>query len=328
MRTITPLNAEALADLLARYAVGAPQDYRAASHGIENSNYFVTTRKDGTRGDWVLTLLEQPANSGSAYVPLLDLCHAARLPVAPVIRNASGEAIESLLGKPAMLAPKLPGAHIVDPTLEQVEALGRFIADFHGATADPGFEIATHPRDQRWLRDRAGAVRNHMAYTDARLLLDCVDRVIAILARKDVRELPAGVIHGDLFRDNALFDGPELTGVLDFHHAARGYLVYDLAVAANDWCNGPGGVLDPERVAALVSAYDRIRPLTILEKGFFPGFLMYAALAFWLSRLTVALKTEPRSTARFKDPDEFKAIVADRSTHFLNLESLGGGTGG
>ena len=129
-------------------------------------------------------------------------------------------------------------------------------------------------------------------------------------------------MHGDLFRDNVLFDGPELTGVLDFHHAARGYLVYDLAVAANDWCNRPGGALDPERTAALVAAYHKVRPLTILEKGFFPGFLLYAALAFWLSRLTVALKTDTRSTARFKDPDEFREIVAHRNAHFFQIDFL------
>ena len=110
--------------------------------------------------------------------------------------------------------------------------------------------------------------------------------------------------------------------MLDFHHAARGYLVYDLAVAANDWCNRPGGALDPRRAAALVTAYDSVRPLTVLEKCFFPGFLLYAALAFWLSRLVVALKTDTGSTARFKDPDEFKAIVADRNAHFFQIDFL------
>ena len=46
----------------------------------------------------------------------------------------------------------------------------------------------------------------------------------------------------------------------------------------------------------------------------FSGFLLYAAVAFWLSRLTVALGTEGTYTGRFKDPDEFKAIVIDRSS--------------
>ena len=323
MRHVTPLDVDSLGELFARYDVGEPRRCRAASLGIENSNYFVTTSRGGRTREWVLTLLEQPSYSGAGYVPLLDLCHAAGLPVAPVVRNRAGEAVETWLGKKAMLAPKLSGAHIDVPAAGHLESLGRLIAGFHRATAEPAFEVAPYPRDQRWLRDRSAATRGRMAYTDERLVFDCLDRVNGMLDRRDVGELPSGIVHGDLFRDNVLFDGPELTGVLDFHHAARGYLVYDLAVAANDWCNRPGGALDPERAAALVTAYHGVRPLTVLEQGFFPGFLLYAALAFWLSRLAVALKTDAGSTARFKDPDEFKAIVTDRNANLFPVDFLG-----
>ena len=316
------LDAKNLHGLMARYDVGAPLECRPASHGIENSNYFVTTRNNGVTADWVLTILEQPSHSGRGYVPLLDLCHAAGLPVAPVVRNIAGDAVESVLGKQAMLAPKLPGAHIGEPTVAQLEALGRFMADFHRSTGNPGFEIADYPRHQRWLSDRAAAIRGRMAFTDQRLVDDCVHRTTSLLDRGDVQELPAGVVHGDLFRDNVLFEGPQLTGVLDFHHAARGYLVYDLAVAANDWCSRRDGSLDGAGTTALVAAYDRVRPLTAPEKCFFPGFLLYAALAFWLSRLAVALQADADAGVRFKDPQEFKAIVADRSERFFDTSAL------
>ena len=314
MRTVNPLNTETLKDLLARYDVGCLIDHQPASHGIENSNYFITALKDGARSQWVLTILEQPPHSGSSYVPLLDLCHEAGLPVAPVVRNVSGDAIESLDRKAAMLAPMLPGKHVDNPSVRQLEALGGFVAEFHRATRAPGFEVAPYPRDARWLRDRQARVRGQMPPADARLVSDAVERVVDLLGRKEVAGLPAGLVHGDLFRDNVLFDGSKLTGVVDFHHAARGYLVYDLAVAVNDWCSDRGGALDLERASSLVGAYHRGRPLDLLEVELFPGFLLYAALAFWLSRLTVALGTDGRSEARFKDPDEFKAIVTDRAT--------------
>ena len=319
MRTVNPLNTEALKDLLARYDVGCLLDHQPASHGIENSNHFITALKDGARSQWVLTILEQPSHSGSNYVPLLDLCYEAGLPVAPVVRNVSGDAIESLDRKAAMLAPMLPGKHVDHPSVQQLEALGGFVAEFHSATRAPGFEVAPYPRDARWLRDRQARVQGQMPPADARLVSDAVERVVGLLGREEVAGLPAGLVHGDLFRDNVLFDGPTLTGVVDFHHAARGYLVYDLAVAANDWCSVPGGGLDPERTTALVGAYRRIRPLNDLEIDCFSGFLLYAAVAFWLSRLAVALGTEGNYTGRFKDPDEFKAIVIDRSTLSFRL---------
>ena len=313
MRTISLLDRRALEDLLGRYDVGRLLDHHPASHGTENSNYFIATSKDGVRGEWVLTVLEQPSNTGSNYVPLLDLCHEAGLPVAPVVRNNEGCAIESIDGKKAMLSPMLPGAHIDHPSKDQLDALGRFIGEFHRATSAPGFEVPAYPRDARWLREREAEVGARMPDADARLVARAVERVADLLGARDVAELPSGLVHGDLFRDNVLFDGSKLTGVIDFHHAARGYLVYDLAVAVNDWCSGPRGALDRERAATLVDAYRRTRPFDRLEIECFAEFLLYAALAFWLSRLTAALGTDGEAEARFKDPDEFKAIVTDRA---------------
>lgn len=322
MPTIRPLDRETLENLLARYDVGRLLEHRPAFHGIENRNYFITTAGDGVRRDWVLTVLEQPSNAGSSYVPLLDLCHEAGLPVATVIRNVDGGVIESVDGKRAMLSAMLPGQHVDNPSVEQVRALGRFIGDFHRATRRLGFDVPAYPRNARWLRNRESEVRGRMADADARLVDAAVARVADFLDRKDVAGLPQGPVHGDLFRDNVLFEGPMLTGVVDFHHAAWGYLVYDLAVAANDWCNGLDGVLDPGRTAALVDAYHGVRPLTRPEIDRFPGFLLYAALAFWLSRLTVALDSDRSSRTRVKDPDEFKAIVADRSANSGGYRAL------
>ena len=48
-------------------------------------------------------------------------------------------------------------------------------------------------------------------------------------------ELPTGLIHGDLFKDNALFnDRGELKGVIDFNNACHDILVQDIAIAVND----------------------------------------------------------------------------------------------
>lgn len=322
MRTISPLDSEVLQDLLARYDVGRLLDHRPASRGIENRNYFITTSRDGVRCRWVLTVLQQPSNAGSSYVPLLDLCHAAGLPVAPVIRNIGGEAIESIDGKQAMLSPMLPGEHIDHPSMRQLEAFGRFIGEFHRATGRPCFEVPAYPRDVRWLRNRESEVRGRVADADARLVAGVVKRIGDLLDREDVAGLPSGVVHGDLFRDNVLFEGSVLTGVVDFHHAAWGYLIYDLAVAANDWCTDPDGALDPGRAAVLVDAYHRVRPLSRFEIDCFPGFLLYAGLAFWLSRLGVALRTDSDAPVRLKDPDEFRAIVADRSARSAHYEFL------
>ena len=189
-----------------------------------------------------------------------------------MIRNVEGGVIESLESKQAMLSPMLPGQHVDSPSIEQLRALGRFIGEFHRATRRPGFDVPAYPRDARWLRDRASGVRGRMAGADARLVTDAVKRIGDLFEREDVVGLPPGLVHGDLFRDNVLFEGSVLTGVVDFPPCGVGLpLVYDLAVAANDWCSDPDGKLDPGRAAALVDAYHRVRSAYPPRNRPFPG---------------------------------------------------------
>ena len=94
MNAITQLDILDLEHTIASYGVGELVRYWPAANGIENSNYFVRTARHGRERDFVLTIIERPSNAGGAYVPLLDLCVAAGLPVAAILRNKNGDAIE------------------------------------------------------------------------------------------------------------------------------------------------------------------------------------------------------------------------------------------
>ncbi len=315
MNAVTQLPAQTMEATLARYDIGELERYWPAANGIENSNYFVQTGHQGITRNFVLTIMEQAANAGAAYVPMMRALDSSGLPVAAPLSNIHGEQVERIAGKPAMLQHRLPGRHIYNPTMRQIGALGRFIARMHKTMQYAGIELPDYPRDVTWLQERAGMVQGFLPYTDQSLITDSVARVVSLLKRTDVQALPTGMIHGDLFRDNLLFNEQGLTGVLDFHHAANGFLLYDLAVAANDWCNDAGGGLDPERTLHLLRAYHEERPLSVQELWFFSSFALYAALAFWLSRLAVALHRDNAALVRFKNPDEFRNIVQHHTRH-------------
>ena len=318
MNAITQLDVLDLEHTIARYDVGELTRYWPAVNGIENSNYFIRTLDAGRERDFVLTIMERPSNAGSAYVPLLDLCESAGLPVAGILRNRYGDAIDSHDGKLIVLSRRLPGRHVYNPTLKQVAALGRFIGRFHLATAGWDHPVPDYPRNAGWLAHHAELVKPQLPYIARELLADSVLEVSALLARGDSAALPRAVIHGDLFRDNVLFNERGLTGVLDFHHAARGVLIYDLAVACNDWCTDSSGLINPDRAMELLRAYHRIRPLSRAEMMLFPAFALYAALAFWLSRLSVAVQND--AGLRSNNPEEFQRIVAQHHAHFFYLD--------
>jgi homoserine kinase type II len=106
--------------------------------------------------------------------------------------------------------------------------------------------------------------------------------------------------------------------VLDFHHAAHGTLIYDLAVAANDWCTDASGAIDSDLTLTLLRSYHQIRALTRQELVLLPVFMLYAAAAFWLSRLTVAVNAG--DDIRCNNPEEFQRIVEQHIAHFLYID--------
>jgi len=317
---MTTLDLPAVEALVSAYEIGELTRYWPASAGTENTNYFCSTVCDGAEHHWVVTVLERPPNAGSEFVHLLDVAAQAGLPVPPVLRNSDGATFTPVGDKPAMICPRLPGGHVCHPTLRQVEALGRFIAHFHRATAAADLHLPTHPRDLEWIRRQANDCRGFLSYGAGAVMADTQARLASALTRQDVALLPRGVIHGDLFRDNVLFDEHGLTGVIDFHHAAEGFLLYDLAVAINDWCTDDKGALDRDRVLSLLRAYHAIRPLCRAELWYLPIFLLYAGLAFWLSRLMAAMRKRAGEAVRSNNPEELQRIVEHHNAHFLYLD--------
>ena len=82
-------------------------------------------------------------------------------------------------------------------------------------------------------------------------------------------ELPTGLIYGDLFTDNALFnDRGELKGVIGFYHACHDILVQDIAIAVNDWCRTATGTIHEKSRAPLIAGYEQAAPWRKKNSGY------------------------------------------------------------
>lgn len=297
MSVFTEVGRPELAAWLARCGAGDLDAFHGVDGGVENTNYFVET----DRGRFVLTLFEwMPAADAARSLRLTAALADAGLAVARPWPQPDGWLAE-LAGKPAALADWIDGYHPDSPTLDQCAAIGNFLGELH----DRSRCVAT-AEDQRgpeWCRRTAGALDGHLPAADIGLLDDALGQVDAI------PDLPTGVIHADLFRDNALFNGAVLNGVIDFHYACRGPFVYDLAVAALDWCHD-GDRLDARRLAALCSAYASVRTPDPVERAAFPALLVRAALRFWLSRAYDERFPRPGRAVLVKDASEMRERLA------------------
>lgn len=101
---------------------------------------------------------------------------------------------------------------------------------------------------------------------------------------RDSSSLPRGMIHGDLFRDNVLWDRGEIAALLDFESACEGSFAYDLMVTALAWCYGD--TLEPELLRAMFAGYQSVRPLQPAERAALLVEGRVAALRFTITRIT------------------------------------------
>lgn len=69
-----------------------------------------------------------------------------------------------------------------------------------------------------------------------------------------------GLIHGDLYYDNTLFDNNKLAYLLDFEQAGLGPFIIDIGISMSGTCLEKGRVL-PELVSSYLEGYESVRPL-------------------------------------------------------------------
>ena len=303
MSVFTPVSRSELEHFLAGFELGRLVDYSGIAGGTENSNFFVSTEQ----GEYVLTLIERgPTADLSLLVALLDRLQQAGLPVPYAIADRNGQALHLLNQRPALLQPRLPGRHVDRPDASHCRALGQMLGRLHAATADSA-ERRPSDRGLAWMISQAGALRER-SDAPAQALLSSMLPVLERLHR--VRPaLPEAVLHGDLFRDNVLFEGHHLTGLIDFYNAFSGWALYDVAISVNDWCLAEGGGLDAQRAEALLAGYAAQRRFTPLEAEAWPDLLRIAALRFWLSRQLAADQHTEQSGVLIKDPAHFLGLL-------------------
>lgn len=327
MAVFTSVSPAQLSVWLDAYAVGDLLELQGIAEGIENSNFFVVTRG----GTYVLTLFERlgPADL-PFYIHLLAHLAERGIPCPAPVANRQGAYLSSLNGKPALLMSRLPGTSLTDPGTADCAAMGALLASLHlaGASYAQGLD---NPRGPGWWRQTASQVMPFLPAAEQAMLSD--ELAFQLAARRD--DLPRGVIHADLFKDNVLFDGARIGGVIDFYFACVDWLLFDLAVTVNDWCIDPAGELCAERVVALLQAYNGLRPLTRAESLAWPAMLRAAALRFWLSRLhdlhlpRPGELVVPRNPARYCDILRLRRAAGPRQPWLQApawLESMKGAT--
>ncbi|WP_104490117.1 homoserine kinase [Acinetobacter indicus] len=310
MSVYTPLTLKEVQDFAAPYGLEVV-DLIPIQGGIQNTNYFLVAQ-DGTH--YVLTVFEDmDEQAAGELVPVLEHLGQAGLAVAVPLSYA-GKAIHSIKQKPAQIAPRLIGEHPMPASIAQVEAIAVAQAKMHVALKDFPLKRA-FVRDHAYWLAVSQEIKPSLSEADKVLLSKLLGLYEALTAIYPDR--PKGFIHSDLFRDNTLFEGDQLQGILDFYELNQDEWLFDIAITLNDFCTEyPQVSLNEDKAMAFLKAYDRIRPLIEDEKACLELYLAMAAGRFWMMRLQVAQKNalQGRSGDAIlqKNPLEMRNMLIER----------------
>jgi homoserine kinase type II len=316
MAVYTILSASDLENILSSYSLGKLQSFEPISSGIENTNYFLKTKREELETDWVLTIFENlEVEALPFFCELTTHLSRAGLSVPAPVRDQVNEFFFSFEGKAGLIVPRLWGDSVVVPSADDCFQVGVYLAEMHLAVRDFPRRRSLE-RDYDWMEARRDALEGFVPEADYQLLVDSLARYQAY--QFELLECPQGVVHGDLFRDNVLFHEGQVSGVIDFYHACDATLLFDLAVAANDWAVSSdvcaaGIVHNTENLRGIITGYQSRRPWTALEERVWPRCLEVAALRFWISRLvSLYLPSYQHGAVSgevIKDPNEMKRIL-------------------
>jgi homoserine kinase type II len=285
MAPFTSLSAADAAVIADAFGIGAVQRCRPIPAGTINSNFALVT----ATGRWFLRINEGKDEADVRYEAELVAELQVRGVATPVPRTGrTGRPYVVHRDHYVSLFPWVEGRHreAAEVGSADAEAVGVALARLHRAgdgLAERFARAGIYTFELIAERYRGFAASADPALAPAIAAIG--DEIGWQAQQRSAREAaPHGIIHGDLFRDNVLFDAAGQATLIDFEQASVGSLVYDLAVCVNAWCYHRD--FDLALAAAMVRGYQRERPLGAAEVAALPGELRRAAMRFTVTRIT------------------------------------------
>ena len=303
MAVYTDVSDEDIARFVAEYDIGNVISFKGIAEGVENTNFLLQT----DQASFILTLYEKRVNPDDLpfYLGLMDHLSAKGLNCPTPIHGRDGVALRRLCGRPAAITSFLNGMSPRRIMPHHCSGLGTALAQLH--TAGQDFEMylgnALSVKGWRPLFESCRADADGVQPGLEKLIED----ELAFLEANWPHQLPAGVIHADLFPDNVFFfpGKDDVSGLIDFYFACNDLLAYDIAICMNAWCFEPDNSFNVTKARNLLSSYGKVRALSDDELAALPILARGASLRFLLTRLYDWINTPKDALVTPKNPREY-----------------------
>ena len=310
MAVYTKLEHQEVRQFLEQYNINNFKDYKGITEGVENTNYLIKTSEQ----DYILTIYEKRVDENDLpfFIKLLSYLSENKFPCPKTIANKNYEKINRIKNKNAALVTFLNGQSKNKITSEEFFEIGKITAQLHEITKKFDINRKNNLSIENWESIFEKTIKQKIDLDES--IIKKAKNYLNFLKDKWPKNLPQGIIHGDLFPDNIFFTNNKVSGIIDFYFACNDFFAYEIAICINSLCFDNNSTFNMTKAKNLIDGYTSIRTLSEDEKKYLPILSMGAAMRFFLTRLYDFYHTDNKADVKIKDPFEYLKKIEFHST--------------
>ena len=277
--------------------------FHGIKQGIENTNYLLKSKKN----KFILTIFEKRVVNKELpfFMQLMEILNHNKINCPKPIKNNEGSYLIKLKNKKACIVTFLEGKDKRKLNIKNCFEIGKIIARMHLITKN----IKLYRKNSMGINN-LNSLLKLIKFKSKKF--DYLEKFLKSnlnnVKKKWPKNLPKGVIHGDLFIDNIFFKNNKLSGILDFYFAANDYFMYEIAICINALCfdkKGKRFFINKNKVKSLIKGYENIKKISQKEKNSLNALCKGAAIRYLLTRLYDYYNTPKTALIKIKDPNEY-----------------------
>ena len=319
MAVYTKVNSKEINYIEKNYNIGKVKSFIGIKKGIENTNYLLKTKDK----KFILTLFEKRVDKKDLpfFMNLMDKLSKYKINCPKPQKNKRGSFLIKIKNKTASIVSFVEGKDKLKLNPKNCYEIGKNIAKFHRASK----KIKLYRKNSLSLKDWPKLLNKigNKSKIISPNLSNFMKNSLLQIKNKWPKNLPNGIIHGDLFIDNIFFKKNEFHGYIDFYFACNDFLMYEIAICINALCFDKKNnkfLFNRKKSTNLIKGYSKIRRFSNREKKSLNILCRGAALRYLLTRTYDYLNTPKSAIIKIKNPREYiqKLNVHNKFNSFKN----------
>ena len=303
MAVYTKINEKEINTINEKFNVEEIISFKGIKQGIENTNYLLKSKKK----KYILTIFEKRVLQKEIpfFMKLMDNLNISKINCPKPIKTKNNKYLLKLRNKTACIVSFLEGKDKKILKTNDCYAIGKTIARMHVATK----KMKLNRKNSMGIKNLKPLLKSikfkSKNFSNLKIFLK---NNLKDINKNWPKQLPKGIIHGDLFIDNIFFKKKKLSGIIDFYFAANDYFMYEIAICINALCFDQKKrkfKMNKNKIKNLIKGYESVKKISLKEKKSINILCRGAALRYLLTRLYDYSNTPKTAFIKIKDPNEY-----------------------